>query len=54
MGASCWLVMLNSAPSGPYVIVVPSAYAQSLLLPFVKSVVSVVPSAGSAGQAVDN
>jgi hypothetical protein len=53
VGASCFSVMLNSAPSAPYVIEVPSAYAQSELLPFVKSVVRVVPNAGSAGQAVD-
>lgn len=50
VGASVDL-MMNSAPSDPYCIVVPCARVQSLLAPAVKSVVRVVPKPASAGQA---
>lgn len=51
VGASFLAVMENSAPFVPYVIDVPSASCQKSSLPLVKSVLCVVPKAGSAGHA---
>jgi len=50
VGASVFLLMVNSAPFDPYLSVVPSASVQSELS-LVKSVTRVVPNPGLAGQA---
>jgi len=49
VGASVFLLMVNSAPFDPYLSVVPSASVQSELS-LVKSVTRVVPNPGLAGQ----
>lgn len=49
VGASVGVLITNSAPFAPYDSVVPSARVQSGLAPVVKSVVRVVPRAGSEG-----
>ncbi len=54
VGASFFLLMVNSAPFGPYLRVVPSASSQfAVSAPFFQSVVRVVPNAGSEGQAAE-
>jgi hypothetical protein len=45
-------VMMNSAPSVPYVIVVPDSAENSELSPWVKSTVMVLPRAVSLGHAL--
>jgi hypothetical protein len=50
VGASVAVLMVKMAPFAPYVNVVPSARDQNESAPLVKSVVIVVPRAGSVGQ----
>ena len=45
-------VMINSAPSSPYVISVPDSSENSELAPWVKSTVVVLPKAASLGHAM--
>ena len=49
VGASFGALIVNSAPFAPYDRVVPVSNVQNELAPAVKSVVMVVPKAGSAG-----
>lgn len=45
-------VMMNSAPSVPYVMLVPDSAEKYSLSPAVKSIMTVLPRAGSLGQAM--